>query len=409
MRIRANLVLNHLGDETHLGSLIVVADTHLGLRSKHTSCEPIYLKNFIDWLRNFERKGESIEVHSRTNPPIVRRILPPDSLMFLGDVIELWDADDRSIYLSASALIESIHDLRSKLLYVVGNHDYLMRRNSGVYPLGNSTLEILPDTYPQQRDRDNISVLEKGHSSYLFLHGHQFDLTFRRLGPLAMLMSLIRDGAEALGYYSWVAFGIFVLFLVGYFVIKLGNIPLHFDLPFLKWPVDMSLINNSFLWAMITTVMGVFALPRFIVTFARPFWNWIRPTRYNRTRTLDGFFSWWNSYSKKKSCHTRTLNIVYGHSHIIDLISIQQAYRLVSPLLKRRLWRMITGDQPRSSTKINLINIPSWVREASQDNEKDVALYIDDEGFEFLGWDSEENRPYLFTNSTLEKFYQNQR
>ena len=51
-------------------------------------------------------------------------------------------------------------------------------------------------------------------------------------------------------------------------------------------------------------------------------------------------------------------------------------------------------DLPSSLT---LVNIPSWAMDIRAEYSKilrDVALYVDDEDFHFLGWDWEKQHPF---------------
>jgi len=51
--------------------------------------------------------------------------------------------------------------------------------------------------------------------------------------------------------------------------------------------------------------------------------------------------------------------------------------------------------------RARLLNIPSWVNDTSEDVLKDIILYIDETGIEFLEWDSEEKEPFIFPMKTL--------
>lgn len=378
-----------------MNSLLAIADTHLGLRSRKVSCEPEYVNDFLAWIRELEYGGKEIEIHSKIDSLLARKIYPPSHLLILGDAVELWDADDRSIYLCSKAVTEASNHLKSEVIYLVGNHDYLIGKKKGSYPLFNSRLEILDDTYPEQTDATAVRTLKKGCNAYMFLHGHQFDLTFRRLGLGAMIMGYLRDGAFAFGNYSWITLAFFLLFLAGYMLNKLFYIPHNFtiSLYFFSLPVDMSLIRNTFLWGMIAIVTGLFSLPRLIVSVARPLWNRIRSTRYNRIKAVKGFLDWWNTFLKTRHCDSKILNIVYGHTHKLDYISIQQAYADAKRSFKKS----------ECTPNIELINLPAWTYDSGQhDIIKDVILYIDDDGFEFLEWDSEAKRPFLLPKPMVE-------
>ncbi|MGB6680148.1 MAG: metallophosphoesterase, partial [Candidatus Bathyarchaeia archaeon] len=280
---------------------MVIADTHLGLRSKKTTCEPSYLNEMLKWIIQLETQENGIVIDSKIDN-LKKRVYPPENLVLAGDIIELWDASDRSIYLCSKTIVDRINCLKCELIYLVGNHDYLIGKLQGEYPLSNSKLEIFSEIYPKQSE-STINGIQRGDSSYLFLHGHQFDWKFRKLGLAAMAMAYVRDGAEALGAYSWIALIACFLFLGGYSITKLFYIPDSFsiDYYFSTLLVDMTLIKNSFLWIMITIVMAIFSLPRLIVSVGRPAYNKLFHERYNRKRAIDGFLDWWKGFSKKKS------------------------------------------------------------------------------------------------------------
>jgi UDP-2,3-diacylglucosamine pyrophosphatase LpxH len=374
-------------------SILVIADTHLGLKSKNINCEPDRLNDFFEWIEFIESSGEGIEVKSRFGSQISRRIYSPEKILILGDAIELWDASDRSIYLCLKTILNRIEHLKADMVYLTGNHDYLIGKNQGSYPLHNSKLTILPDTYPVQDDKSKIETVKKGNCEFLFLHGHQFDKTFRRVGKGAMLMSYLRDGAEALGAYSWIALSFFFIFLMGYLITKLLNIPtnLFIDFLFFEMNLDLTFIKSPSPWWMIIIIMGIFSLPRGLVSVARPIWNKIFKTRYKRDKAIKGFFDWWNSFSKNRECKAKMLNIVYGHTHILDFITDKRALTIVGR----------SSNAIKLGVKINLLNIPSWVNDSSEDVLKDIILYIDETGIEFLEWDSEEKEPFIFPMKTL--------
>ena len=60
--------------------------------------------------------------------------------------------------------------------------------------------------------------------------------------------------------------------------------------------------------------------------------------------------------------------------------------------------------QTSFKVNIHLINIPSWTYDLTQpDAIKDVFLYIDELGFEFLGWDSTKKCPFIISKDTVRK------
>ena len=77
------------------------------------------------------------------------------------------------------------------------------------------------------------------------------------------------------------------------------------------------------------------------------------------------------------------IHIVYGHTHLTDLISKQKLEELVGSKI----------DGP----DLVLINHAAWVKDISEKYEnvmQAVFVYIDAEGFEFFGWDWDRKRPF---------------
>ena len=95
------------------------------------------LKELLVWIKSLESRKE-IEIGLKAEDEVRRKIYAPEHLIFLGDTIELWDADDRSIYLCSKSIIENVSQLTSNVAYLVGNHDYLIGGLEGIYPLSSS-------------------------------------------------------------------------------------------------------------------------------------------------------------------------------------------------------------------------------------------------------------------------------
>jgi UDP-2,3-diacylglucosamine pyrophosphatase LpxH len=361
------------------GSIIAVADTHLGLKEDTTfkifkntmSCQPVILASFLRWVKELEEKDKFVTVEGPSNEIVKRRLTKPEKLIFLGDVLELWDASNKRVSTCLSSIIQVLSSLRCSKICLIGNHDYSNREIVGEYQLGNSIMEILPDTYPvQSRLSRQVIALRKGKENYIFTHGHLFDWTFRNLGRVAMIMSYIRDGAEAFGWFSWILF-----------------------ICLLTIPALMSILGfgTSAVYSTLL-ILGLLSSPRIITSIARPLWNKMHKPKYDRKRALKGFMNWWRRFSEGKITENGRLNVVYGHTHLLDLLHYTKALGIVPR--SRAL-----GILRKSFAKKDmlLINLPAWVRDSSEEGKQvcqNVFLYIDESGFEFFGWDDKKGEPY---------------
>jgi UDP-2,3-diacylglucosamine pyrophosphatase LpxH len=378
--------LNKICGEIQLqnrGSLIVVADTHLGLRvtkrilglGNTVSCEPQILSDFIEWIKNLERTGKTtiktINLGAGDVEKRERALKAPEKIVLLGDILELWDAPNRAIDVCSRSIIQSISELRCEKIYLIGNHDYASKGISGKYPLGLSPIQIIEDVYPiQTGSSEDIATLPIGKDKYLFLHGHQFDRTFRSFGRLWEVVSMLRDGAEAFGLYSWLLVSLFLVFLV---------------LNVLHWWLD---IGDLIL------MLSLVVVPRMFISLARPVWNKFMRTRYKREKAVKGFMDWWGEFSKNKvHSSEQNLNIVYGHTHLADVFWSNEIERISNRSIPKK-------------AKINLINIPSWVRDQAKKYEDILCatfLYIDDEGSEFIAWNWNLKCPFYIPKEIIRR------
>jgi UDP-2,3-diacylglucosamine pyrophosphatase LpxH len=332
-------------------------------------CEPIHLQQLMDWLIELKGKG-GYSVKLGKWGPAEKKLVFPEKLILLGDIFELWDASDRAIGLCSSSILNSMLKLDCEKVYVIGNHDFAMIEHPGFYPFGPSPLNIVKDTYPEQApSQDKVLTLEIGEKHYLFLHGHQFDKTFRSTGKLWIVMSLIRDGAEAFGLYSWL---LILMLIIFWLLARIG------------W--------NASYTPPITVVLAILAFPKLFTSIARPLWNKLKKTRYKRKKALNGFLDWWRSWTECKG-YPKGIRIVYGHTHLADIIEPQR-------------YRAITGRELLTEGRggLELINIPAWVKDYAEKYRnvlRAVFLYIDSEDYWFIGWDWEAKRPFYIPKEVV--------
>jgi UDP-2,3-diacylglucosamine pyrophosphatase LpxH len=351
-------------DQDSVKAMIVFSDTHLGLSSwkrwifqNTITSKPTIVHQFVRWLLDLENAAaKEVLIGDERGRISPKKLLSPDVLVLNGDILELWDASDRAVDIFSRSIFNDLMRLRCKKLYLAGNHDYAIKELEGYYPWGDSSLDIIRDTYPPA-ERKEMKTVKMGENYYLLLHGHQLSQTMR-IAPW-IIISLLRDGAEAFGSYSW----ILVAFL------------------------GIMSATSMFLPIFTPTIplLAALAIPRLFVSIARPIWNKLpKRHRYNRKAAAEGFVDWWKSFLQGKDNFPSRMHIVYGHTHLTDLISSKQE-------LEKLSGSKIDGPD------LVLINHAAWVKDES-DKYKNVMqavfVYIAADGFEFFGWDWDRKRPF---------------
>ncbi|MEM3587988.1 MAG: hypothetical protein QXO71_11805, partial [Candidatus Jordarchaeaceae archaeon] len=137
-----------------------------------------------------------------------------------------------------------------------------------------------------------------------------------------------------------------------------------------------------FLWA----ILGG---PRVFYLYGRKVWNRLVGTRYNREASIRGLRDWWRRFSRNKVVETKNLRIVYGHTHLTDVILPDE---LVS-------FRGKGGE-----VGLTALNIPAWVKDYTEKHRQKLratCLYIDDEDELFIGWDWNDRRPFVVPIETV--------
>ncbi len=354
--------------------IYAIADTHLGLREKGRrlhSDSPAYVADFLRWLHSLPEAG--IEFPVLENGSIVARVFqPPTHLILLGDILELWDAENQNILLSSASVTDELKTVPAKKIYVLGNHDNILESAIGVYPFGIPKLEIVKWVYPpEEGDSKLIRPLTVGDRSYLFVHGHQLDAHFRRSLGFWRSLPHVRQFGAALGRHAWWFLGI-----------TLWTLAIQF------------LVSASPLGWVIVAASAIIWIPRAYMTIARPIWGALFGRRYRRSATLDAFRSFWKGL-RKRVVHPDEVSVVYGHTHILDYIEVERQASTTRRLSKSqtRLVSFLLGFRRRPR---NLYNISSWI---STKGPRETVIwatifYADEKGPLFLGWDWTVRRPF---------------
>ena len=359
-----------------MGGIIVVADTHFGIKKGSISM-PGYFADFLRWIRELEKEKEKKVRILEGESPRNRTLTRPDKIIFLGDIIELWDSEDEAVNACVSTLIPTLAEIEAEKIYVLGNHDnildkVLLPQEKEYYPLGKSNLKVVEDVYPSD------SFLKRGDQNYLFVHGHQFDKHFTNTGRLYNILPWLRKVSNALTNY--VPF-LFILSMIFKFINLIGN-------------KSIFLGNNQLLY-----LLFALSIPKLYMSFGRRLWSHISGVRYNKEETRRNFKKWWKKFREKRKIK-ENVNVVYGHTHFLNYIPAPEIDRTMYEFYQDMLKKRNISIEMEHGT--NLINISSWIKDI-KNKEKDekyknvmVAsfLYIDEEGFEFFGWDWYEKRVF---------------
>lgn len=247
---------------------------------------------------------------------------------------------------------------------MLGNHDDILEEIASnrkyYYPLGASGVriikEICPDQSVSEEGAEKVKTIKVGNEEYLFIHGQQFDKHFIEIGRLYRIIPYMREAAMAFGNFTWV---FVILFIIG--VIFMAS----------RW-------FSPSIWVLI--LLGLLAVPRVFISIARRLFNAVKSTRYERLN-LTRFKKWWGRFSRGKEYPLKNLNIVYGHTHLIDVIFAK-------------------------NLDVRLLNIPAWVKDLrSHKKREDVLraafLYIDEYGSEFIGWDWDKSMPFFIPKKVI--------
>jgi metallophosphoesterase superfamily enzyme len=349
-------VLLNLGDQKDQ-SVIVVADTHFGLDKSDQGCDPMAFAGFLNWIKGIESgKKETLKLgywDSTDSGEASVDINPPEKIIFLGDILELWDSSNETVISSTMGILKILFELKSEKTYILGNHDNDLAHLANYYPLGDSILDI--------RQEEDL-WLRKGDELFYFLHGHQFDKKFSLSSWRAI--PAIRKAALAFGNYSLV----FLALLLA-------------DLTLLAFGFGGI---ESILLALLFFAMS---FPFLFIKLARGAWNSFRTIKYNPEYALTHESVW-----KRCGAAGEKVNIVFGHTHAIDFWS----YKM-------------------DKDSFTLWNLPSWVRDFSvregtqlveESIEREIShvfLYIAEDFIGFVGWDSERNGPYYIPTDVVDE------
>jgi len=374
--------MSSTSDPTKEPVVYAISDTHLGLHEwtpKGHRERPLLVADFFRWLSALPEDGYPLPMWNgrAVDTRVLRR---PDRLILLGDILELWEAENQAILFSVATVGSVLSRVPCQKVYVLGNHDNILQAVTGRYPLGAENLEVVGDAYPVS-DTGEIRPLRIGDRSYIFIHGHQFDPVLHgRVGKLWPLLAPIRQIGAALGDYVWLFAALWVAALVTYFIVP-------------SLSVDWFLILG----------LPLFWFPRLYMRIGWRSWRRISGLRYNRDLALKGFVRWWAKVRQSKAI-PKNVGIVFGHTHYLDWLEPggEKRYdRAVEPAEARLNESVLRLGDKRPT----LYNVSSWLSRGGESKGVVVAtaFYADALGPLFIGWDWRERRPFHIPFEFVEK------
>lgn len=358
---------------------IVVSDIHLGTKESSVNA----FSNFCGWLARLENAkseadsdGEPIIGKPNYEQPEPRKIKAPNTLILLGDILELWAPQAITAPLrDGLTIFNKLLALSCTKVYVLGNHDeglsdycsHEKMEDGHKSPTGTqqdykcangSRLIIVNGHYPDLRQYDrhdwryakernlvaNKEVVQVDQRDYIFLHGHQFDKMFRSVGPLRRIPGLMKGIADkensihkGTGPVSLVA--VVILVAIGV----------------TNWMNALAVIGQL-LWG-VTFILGILGFSWAWATLQKPAWTYLfkyladRPKCSSIGRIIDKeYYDCTLDKTSDKSI------IVFGHTHVPD-----------SKIVPKQSMPKYGKKCPTASRTKTFVNCGAWVDPEKQE------------------------------------------
>ena len=336
-------------------SIIVVSDIHLGSEISKT----FEFSKFLDWLAELENKGgESIRSGGKEI-----RLDPPEKLILLGDILELWAPKDNNIKYTVREAIEpftKLVNLKCEKIFVLGNHDenvskylddFRLRENYTIkkHNFGiRKNFTIINRHYPEDPHDKEKGFLKVGARKYFFLHGQQFDKMFLMVGPLANIPT---KTAEISGAFSNIfpmnGWSVVILFIVS-------------SVAYMIWKNDVILTISAGLFLL--------SIPRLFTYLQDKVWSRLKWYIEDRPKYSDvGTIIEKKYYDFEKDTTGDDINFVFGHTHVPEI-------------------HEHTFHRNDREYKMLFVNSGSWVIE--KDYTHNTFVNIDESGVYLFKWDA---------------------
>jgi UDP-2,3-diacylglucosamine pyrophosphatase LpxH len=338
-------------------SVIVVSDVHLG----STTSNHADFSKFIDWMAALEKEGGK-KIKSGGKELLLK---PPEKVILLGDILELWSPQDEDIKYTVQRSIEpfgKLVGLRCEKIFVLGNHDediadYLdsimklkgdedVKKNN--FKINNTDFRIIDRHYPEDPEDREKGFLQIGNCKYFFIHGQQFDKLFIRLGPLSTIPGYT---SEISGMFSRI-FPFNGWSIVAVFVTS----------GLLNWRIFR--FKNAYLSAF-TAFSFLLSIPRLFTYFQDSFWrrfkgNLTDKSKYKDIKTIVEQ----KYYDVNADTTDWDVNIVFGHTHVPEIDSY-------------------IFKENGIEHECLFLNSGSWTRDAVTHN---TFIYLDETGNYLFKW-----------------------
>lgn len=347
-------------------SVIVVSDVHLG---DETSNYEDFSK-FIDWIAAIEKEGGKT-IKSGGKEFFIK---PPEKLILLGDILELWSPRDNEPKYTLQESIEpfgKLVNLGCEKIFVLGNHDddiaeYLniKKKSSGIkentFNINTTNFTIINRHYPSNPEDKEKGFLQVGKYKYFFIHGQQFDKLFIRFGPLAKIptytakiSNLVSENLPLKGWSIVLASIVFLGLSLGFKDNNLG-----FGINNLEFKNNMFL---GFFWSSL-----VLSVPKIFTYLQDKIWAifGVSLTEKPKNKNIQTIVKE-KYYNIKDDTTDWDVNIVFGHTHVPEI----RPYRPSG-----------TGE----GHEWLFLNAGSWTQEKGNYN---TFVYLDEKGYYLFKWD----------------------
>ncbi len=352
--------------------VLVVSDTHLGFQSESSVRFQHFLEYLSRWVSD-DREG---------NPrKMAETLAAPRKIILLGDFIDLLISRDNNTirpYQESFKIINALIGLGCEMVYVVGNHDAIMRIYADKRRLVDTQaffgrVPVYPDLYPRPVD-GRWKGERIGAKTYVFLHGHQFDpiLGSGSMLRLGNFLGFTAATAEGFWLFTWLGLIVFIAtlsivlytFFHNWVSWALSGLAASLTAwPWLAgWMPVIGLIVGSIaflgiLWFLGIAMKGYYTLFRHPVhpryennSASKPLWM----RKFVALSTIG--FTWKKRYIDADF-------VVYGHTHHPE----QREFMVKDRILTR-------------------VNTGSWIK---QDGDYDTFAYINEDGLRLFKWRDE--------------------
>ncbi len=324
-------------------SIIVVSDVHIGDESSNHED----FSYFVDWITSLENNG-GIRIENGEGDI---KIKPPEKIILLGDMMEMWNPKNNEARFAALKSFEpfgKLASLKCEKIFVLGNHDEIISKylDKTILRNGkkirekrfkiNSDFTVIDRHYPEDPEDKEKGFLEVGNKKYFLIHGHQFDKVFRRLGPLSHLPTAIVNSIPS----NWLLIMITLIIAVAsYYYLEYKWISIAFSSIFiisiiLKF-IDLNKLNFKI----------------------ENFFNVEKPKYKNIQEIINEKY-----YNVERDTTGPDVNFIFGHTHI--------------PEMYTHKFRKNEKDHEKL-----FINPGSWVTEENRPH--NTFVYIDEDAYLF--------------------------